>query len=1045
MMNVGTNPSSRKRSMDSQAQYPSDLFTDLDIPFTDSSIQSIPNEVGHATNEFLQYMENKQFTKEQDPQVLFKAPIDGYDFSEHLNMDMFPTSPGLYMNPVESHNMSIDTSETPMHLYNSSVASSPSSSPSSTEVKHTSVQPTQDEHCSPSSKRSSTSFTQQKTSIPALEQPTPPKREISEALTNYQFGREANFDVTPEHPIPPTLTGLNAPSYMPDFNPSDWQNTSDLKYGLQIEDVPSKSRVETQIKVVMNFYPPPSETIVHLPADTISKPKLQLRTPFKPIPSALIMDTVVLCDSDLNRFVNICQGCMKRERKRAFRKKVRLPSEEAHWQENKEKRAAVFNCREVVDFGPLVNIDVNGKTVPARQLELPMRMSCYCRHHNEKNGFRAFFVVRDYTGTVVARGSTKGIMITDDHKANNLKSSSAGVKRPNSDVDTLDVSAASTRQSSAAPEEAVVQEGLHASQPVSRKRKTSENTPISHNFPKPKPAVPQRHRNATPPSSFTPISTPNFEFAIQSPVSPRRNNLSSYPRTASFDNLNVAMSRPISTIPSPRDSPVNILSSPKQSVDEWASQDSNLPTIQRIIPASGSIRGGIEVTLLGSGFVNGLITKFGENKSMATHCWNSTTIVASLPPTRVAGPVVVTFEGFAMPDPQVFSYYDDTDRELIELALQVVGLKMNGRLEDARDIARRIVGSSTAFDPSHVQQLRDTAGAYNRGTSLSVESLDALLLKCIDLIDSFESDYTANWQLSNSEGQTMLHLSASLGLKQFTLALIDRSSSLDIQDKSGFSALHFAAMHKHDSLVNRLITRGARTDLRTYKGFSYIDLINSQEPISQRSFEFNDDGESSSESEEEESEDDFEEPTAPDLTQRVASYLASWTSAASVFRAISPAREVEEVDEHEEFWDQVYPDTGEISREPEPEHALPPSYEEIFPAGSSSGDFSAVALEAEKPTIEPEVVRSEEEELELWKNQRKQIQNDRMFLFFWLPVFIFMLVWVSMKAVTYFDAVDASANLQDKISAVLSGFFGIKKLPQIVPDALENNPPPLVV
>lgn len=204
---------------------------------------------------------------------------------------------------------------------------------------------------------------------------------------------------SPSNSLSPTSTSQNSevkteisriekPFYMPDFNPNDWKLPSDLKYKIQIKDSPVKSRVETQIKIFMDFYPPPTESMIHLPTDTISKPKLQLKEPFTPMHTALSLDTIVVCDSDPEKFVNICKCCLNRERKRAFRKKVRLPAEEEHWSLDKEKRAIVFNCKEIVDFGPLIDIEVDGKMVKAKRLELPIRMACYCRHHNEKMGFR---------------------------------------------------------------------------------------------------------------------------------------------------------------------------------------------------------------------------------------------------------------------------------------------------------------------------------------------------------------------------------------------------------------------------------------------------------------------------------------------------------------------------------------------------------------------------------------------------------------------------------------------------------------------------------
>ncbi|ANB14904.1 Mga2p [Sugiyamaella lignohabitans] len=178
------------------------------------------------------------------------------------------------------------------------------------------------------------------------------------------------------------------PNYFPDFNPEDWNDVSNLKYKLQVSELPAKSRVETQIKLVMNFYPPPPQSALHIASDTISKPKLQLKDPFVPSPDTLHLETIVVCHSNVHHYANMCNGCIRRERKRASRKKVRLPVEEAHWCEDTEKRGIVFNCKEVVDFGALDDIEVDGRTVTARQIELPMRLACYCRHHSEKVGFR---------------------------------------------------------------------------------------------------------------------------------------------------------------------------------------------------------------------------------------------------------------------------------------------------------------------------------------------------------------------------------------------------------------------------------------------------------------------------------------------------------------------------------------------------------------------------------------------------------------------------------------------------------------------------------
>ena len=99
-------------------------------------------------------------------------------------------------------------------------------------------------------------------------------------------------------------------------------------------------------------------------------------------------------------------------------------------------------------------------------------------------------------------------------------------------------------------------------------------------------------------------------------------------------------------------------------------------------------------SILGFNFRPGLLIKFGANQALATHCWSETTIVTYLPPAAQPGQVLVTFENQdndnvgGPQQQQVFTYTDDTDRQLIELALQIVGLKMNGKLEDAKNIAK---------------------------------------------------------------------------------------------------------------------------------------------------------------------------------------------------------------------------------------------------------------------------------------------------------------------------------------------------------------------
>lgn len=111
--------------------------------------------------------------------------------------------------------------------------------------------------------------------------------------------------------------------------------------------------------------------------------------------------------------------------------------------------------------------------------------------------------------------------------------------------------------------------------------------------------------------------------------------------------------------------------------------------------------GGIEVIILGDNFSQGLEVTFGESPAVSTQLWGGNTLVCILPPSPSPGPVVVGFKGVPMTlgnstSLQLFTYLDTSDKALMELALQVVGMKMTGRIDDARNVARRIIGHGGA-------------------------------------------------------------------------------------------------------------------------------------------------------------------------------------------------------------------------------------------------------------------------------------------------------------------------------------------------------------
>jgi len=154
----------------------------------------------------------------------------------------------------------------------------------------------------------------------------------------------------------------------------------------------------------------------------------------------LNLEATVVCASDIPKKVLTCLGCVQRERKRSQRKKenknAKLNSSAAPPADDtnkpmdlddektmqlEQRKILLFNCSEIVDFS-------SGDTI------LPTRITCYCRHHNEKVGFCIYFVMKDYTNTVIANGMSPPIMITDDHKSSKTKIG-VGRKRPRAEYD----------------------------------------------------------------------------------------------------------------------------------------------------------------------------------------------------------------------------------------------------------------------------------------------------------------------------------------------------------------------------------------------------------------------------------------------------------------------------------------------------------------------------------------------------------------------------------------------------------------------------------
>lgn len=727
------------------------------------------------------------------------------------------------------------------------------------------------------------------------------------------------------------------------FNPAPFNFTG---YELRILPTPMKSRVETQIPIKMTLSPlPPGVTKLHLPAHTISKPKLLAKPTPEPSPDTLVLHVSLVCTSAMEQpewkkkalerartqpqgslpdlddeenspqnggEVRICAGCITRERKRAARKKIKKPDEEKVWGQDEERRVIVFNTQEVKEWQPISGmLDSNGRPEPVvsnrtMQIDAPMRIACYCRHHGEKMGFNVIFTIKDHQDRVIAQAMSNPVMITDDHKthpmaqltsqvpmSDTVSSSSIPIaSAPITDANGMIVSIpnGNFRMSQAGSDVSSMQNGYTSSnsgkttptmstvtvpaRPHSRpgsptqghplpKRRKASNSRVPNGLemtrldtsPQPPHSVASQRSTVTspfsPPSAFQQaehlFGIPNGQLPFTNgPPTPNSNNdqasFFANNRSASMDNLAMAnmYSAPTSSHASRAPSPNSLQASVQQ--NQFTALANGLyaplsaprvtPVIHKIIPNEGPKIGGIEVTVLGAAFFQGLEVWFGDQRATTTTFWGESSLVCLLPPSPVSGTVPVTFklqgvlpQNFPMAkQPPTFKYVDDNEDKLIRTALSVLGQKMSGQMVDVSDLARRILNDGS----SSGGWTGGPSGSGPQFNHASHEHLESQLLKVLDLIDLDDSAHRTKLDLRRSTGHTMLHLACSLGYHRFVAALLARGANPDARDRGGFTALHMASLQSHSEIARRLIIGGADPTIRSLSGLTATDVAQSR-------------------------------------------------------------------------------------------------------------------------------------------------------------------------------------------------------------------------
>ena len=344
-----------------------------------------------------------------------------------------------------------------------------------------------------------------------------------------------------------------------------------------------------------------------------------------------------------------------------------------------------FNCAEILDFS-------TGTVV------LPLRLTCYCRHHREKVGFIVHFSMMDHSGRVVGTGMSRPIMITDDHKTSSNKSPE--LINSFAAMDLPDWSQVGGTLNEILP---LPIGDLRA---PSKRKKELLSTTNTGKRPKPydsngKPNRVSREGSvASHPSSpiiFSPLPTTRESSVVQNMISPDLGPVNPPPlrqpmqgsETSSPDSLVTPLDQS-SDVYMPEadfsllDTPPTLPNSFSQMIrpslphslpflffDQQSIPVQN-PTIHRLIPNMGPTHGGIEVTVLGANFYPSLQLNcvFGDVTASSTQRWSDNTLVCVLPPRAKPGVVAVWFEGVGKTEdqinapPSLFTYSDESDRAL---------------------------------------------------------------------------------------------------------------------------------------------------------------------------------------------------------------------------------------------------------------------------------------------------------------------------------------------------------------------------------------------
>lgn len=593
--------------------------------------------------------------------------------------------------------------------------------------------------------------------------------------------------------------------------------------------------------------------------------------------------------------VRICPGCMTRERKRAARKRVKNQDDEDAWLQDQDHRVIVFNTQEVKDWESSGELDTFPGSLKV-ELPLRIACYCRhhsekmgfniiftLKDHQLRPVAqcmsRPIMITDDHKTHPMASLTTQTEAPMDVNSFIPPASAAAPSQLPPqhgqeltngttpkapTPVRTPPATNGSGRASRTLSRPASPSQGGPA-----KKRKSSSSAsrvPNSLAMTKMETTSPSASQTSQQPGATSPFNAnasnfgpdpmfsqangnPQFGNHPQTPGTNEQPPLFAGNRSASMDNFAMPpqlYSAPPSSHPSRAPSPNSIMNNMHTTQNNISQAVANgvlsmpmgggpgapTPVINKIIPSEGPKVGGVEVTLLGREFWNGMTVYFGTQKAQTTTFWSDCSVVCLLPPSPVTGVVPVACDrphnlqvmDWSNP-PALFKYIDDSENQIMRLALACIGGKMNGKDLDISQVARQVLEKHLAGNGQAGEQPSGGAPMFNRASAN--EGLETQLLKCLDVIDLDDSPYQADLDRKGSTGHTMLHLACSLGYRRFVAALLARGANPNELDHGHCTPLHLAAMHDQPEIARRLMLAGANPNIRSFSGVTALDVSES--------------------------------------------------------------------------------------------------------------------------------------------------------------------------------------------------------------------------